>query len=64
MRLHDISEAEVELTILHPEYLEPSMEGRLNAWGNQSGRFLRVTYKEEESRLIVISAVRKKRGWR
>ena len=64
MRLYDISDAEVELAIQHPEYLEHSREGRLNAWKELSGRFLRVTYNEEENGLIIISAVRKRRGWR
>jgi Domain of unknown function (DUF4258) len=64
MRLYKITEAEVELAIQQPEHLAPSIEGRLNAWREILGYFLRVTYKEEENRYLVISAVRKKRGWR
>jgi hypothetical protein len=53
----------VELAIRKPEYLEPSGEGRFNAWVEISRKFLRVTYKEEGNRLLVITAVKKKKGW-
>lgn len=64
MRLHRITETEVESTIQKPEQLEPSAEGRLNAWVETSGKFLRVTYKEEDDNFLVISAVKKRKGWR
>jgi uncharacterized protein YuzE len=50
--------------LLKPEYLEPSIEGRSNAWIETSGKFLRVTYKEEQDRFLIITAVKKKKGWR
>jgi uncharacterized protein YuzE len=65
MRLHRISEREVETVIAQPAYFEPSGEDRINAWaGGETEGFLRVTYKEEQAMLLVISAVRKKKGWR
>ena len=64
MRLHRISENEIELAIKEPAYLEPSIEGRFNSWLETSGKFLRVTYNEDENGFLVISAVRKKKGWR
>jgi len=64
MRLHRITETEVESTIQKPEQLEPSAEGRLNAWVETSGKFLRVAYKEEDDNFLVISAVKKRKGWR
>ena len=63
MRLHGISEMDVELAIRKSEYLASSAEGRFNAWVEISGKFLRVTYKEEGDRLLVITAVKKKKGW-
>ncbi len=42
MRLHRITEAEVELAIQKPEYLEPSTEDRFNAWIKTTDKFLRV----------------------
>jgi hypothetical protein len=32
MRLHGVTEDEVALAIKKPEHLEPSIEGRSNAW--------------------------------
>lgn len=64
MRLHGITENEVELAIGKPEHLEPSVEGRSNGWIEASEKFLRVTYKELEKNFLIISAVKKKKGWR
>ena len=64
MRLHGITENEVELAIRKPEHLEPSVEGRSNAWIEASGKFLRATYKELEDKFLIISAVKKKKRWR
>jgi hypothetical protein len=64
MRLHRITEAEVELAIQKPEYLEHCTEDRFNAWIKTTDKFLRVTFKEEQSGFLVITAVKKKKGWR
>ena len=64
MRWHLISEVEVESAIKKPDFFEPSTEGRFNAWVKASEKFLRVTYKEEPDRYIIITAVKKKKGWR
>jgi hypothetical protein len=64
MRWHRITEVEVESALQNPEFLEPSVEQRLNAWIKTSDKFLRVTYKDETDRFLVITAVKKKKGWR
>ncbi|MBM4307002.1 MAG: DUF4258 domain-containing protein [Deltaproteobacteria bacterium] len=64
MRWHKITEIEVESALKTPEFLEPSLENRLNAWMKSSEKFLRVTYKDEGDRFLVISAVKKNKGWR
>jgi hypothetical protein len=64
MRLHRITESEIQLAIRKPEHLEPSVEGRSNAWIETSGKFLRVTYGEKDDRLLIISAVKKRKKWR
>jgi len=64
MRWHRIAEIEVESALKAPEFLEPSAENRLNAWMKVSKKYLRVTYMEESNRLLVISAVKKNKGWR
>ena len=64
MRLHGITEDDVESAIEKPAYLEPSIAGRLNAWLEMAGKFLRITYREEGNRFSIISAVKKRKGWR
>jgi hypothetical protein len=64
MRQHRITEAEVKSCLEAPEYCEPSSEGRLNAWVGLYGKFLRVTYREDEDGFLVITAVKKKKRWR
>jgi len=64
MRLHAITENEIESAIRKPEFLEPSIEGRWNAWMEISGKFLRATYKETDDALWVITAVKKRKKWR
>ncbi|MEI9476860.1 MAG: DUF4258 domain-containing protein [Deltaproteobacteria bacterium] len=64
MRQHGITETEVKSCLENPEHSELSSEGRLNAWVGLSGKFLRVTYKEDEDGFLVITAVKKKKMWR
>jgi hypothetical protein len=64
MRWHKITESEIESAILSPEFVGPFSETRLNAWKKLSERFLRVTYEEKNGELLVITAVKKKNGWR
>jgi len=64
MRWRRIAENEIEAAIRKPEFIEPSVEGRLNAWIETAGIFLRVTYTENADNIIVITAVKKRKGWR
>ena len=61
MKERGVTEKEAEITIKEPEYIEPSIKGRKNAYKFISGRFLRVTFKEEYDHILVITVtVRKK----
>lgn len=64
MRIHDITESEVVAAIEKPEFLEPSVGDRMNAWIRTPDKYLRVTYKNEKDRILVITAAKKKTGWR
>jgi len=64
MRQHNTAETEVEAAIAEPDFTEPSLEGRINVWKKTDEKFLRVTYKDEPARILVITAVKKKKGWR
>ncbi len=64
MRLHRITEAEIESAIDNSDFIEPSSEGKLNAWKRVSEKYLRVTFKEKTGKVLIITAVKKKKGWR
>ena len=64
MRLHRIKESEIESAINNPDFIESSSEGKLNVWLKVSEKYLRVTYKQESDKNLVITAVKKKKGWR
>ena len=63
MRWRGITEDEAVSAIKRPEFLEPLAESRFNAWIKSADKFLRVTYKEELDKYLVITAVKKKKGW-
>ena len=60
MRLHKISEDEVEECLTAPELQEKSIHGRVNRWKKVRDRYLRVTIKEEANKVIIVTAVMKK----
>jgi len=62
--LHRATEAEIESAINNSDFIEPSTEGKLNAWKKVSEKYLRVTFKEEGENFLIITAVKKKKGWR
>jgi len=62
-RMHErgVFHSEVESVMESPEYIEPSVKGRTNAFGFITGRYLRVTFREEADVILVITVtVRKK----
>ncbi len=61
MRWHRIDESLVVETLGAPDREEPSGPDRINRWKRVGERFLRVTCREEPGRIIVISAVFKRR---
>jgi hypothetical protein len=61
MKERDVSENEVETVIQNPDYSEQSVKGRINSFKFLSGRYLRVTYKNDDDQILVITAtIRKK----
>jgi len=50
--------------MLVPDFVEPSLGTGLNAWKKISEKYLRVTYFEAEEKTVVLTAVKKKKGWR
>jgi len=61
MRWRDISLTEVEETLSHPDTVEHLPSGTANAFRTIGTKLVRVSYAEEESRVVVISVVDKNR---
>lgn len=59
MRWREISEDEVSLTIHHPDKTEDSTNSRKNAFKYIGKRLLKVTYKEEACRIVIVTAIDK-----
>ncbi|MHB8232390.1 MAG: DUF4258 domain-containing protein [bacterium] len=47
MKDRGVTEDEVDLVIKNPEYIEPDIKKRKNAYKYINNRFLRVTFQEE-----------------
>jgi hypothetical protein len=61
MKEREVSEDEAESALNSPDYIEPSIKGRTNAFKYINGRHLRVTFKAESENILVITiTVRKK----
>lgn len=64
MRLHRLTEQEVVIVLASPDYIEKDMEGRENFWKKVDNKYIRVTIKTTREQTVVITAVKKKRGWK
>ena len=52
-----ISEKEVQDTVKNPDLLEASIKDRKNAFKLIEGRMLKITYKDENGGIIIITAM-------
>ena len=59
MKWRRISNEEVTSVLLFPDYKEPTIKGRFNAFKNIAGRTIKVTYKESDDEIYVITTVEK-----
>ena len=61
MKERTVSEDETESSIENPDFCEPSVKGRMNAFKFINGRYLRVTFKKEADYIMIITVtVRRK----
>ncbi len=61
MKEREVTEDETEFVIKDPDSIEQSVKGRTNAFKFLNGRYLRVTFKEENDHILVITVtIRKK----
>jgi hypothetical protein len=60
-----ITPQEVEAVLRHPEWMEPSIKERRNAFGpGLRGDIVRVTFRETPDEILVITVVRQRSGGR
>ena len=59
MKWRNISEEEVKETIARPEKIEGLSEQKINAFKSMGKELIRVTYLEQNNRIVVISVVDK-----
>jgi hypothetical protein len=61
MRWRKITELEIKEVVNHPENVEDSIYGRKNVFKKIGDRLLKVTYRHEGQKIIIITAVIKGR---
>lgn len=62
MRFWSLTEAEVASVLTQPDRVTSSSHGRLNAWKQTEGYWLRITYAEEGQTLTVVTVTLRRRG--
>ncbi len=55
MGLYEISIEDISRVLENPEKVGPASKGRYNAYRRVGERYLRVTYKDEELRVVVVT---------
>ena len=59
MKWRKISEDEVRNAILNPEEVQDSIKGRKNAFKHINKKWIKVTFKEEDDKITIITAIDK-----
>ena len=59
MKWRKISKEEVENTIISPEKIEDSIKGRKNTFKHIDKKWIKVTFKEENDIITIITAIDK-----
>lgn len=59
MKWRKISEEEVQNTIFNPEKTLDSIKGRKNAFKHFNKKWIKVTFKEKDDRITIVTAIDK-----
>lgn len=59
MKWREVFEDEVKDTILEPEKTEDSIKGRKNVFKHVGEKWLKVTFKEENDKITIVTVVDK-----
>ena len=55
MRRYEISEEVIRSVLANPDHVGPTIKGRTNAIKREGTMIIRVTYKDEPHRLVVVT---------
>ena len=59
MKWRNILEEEVQNTVFNPEKVEDSTKGRKNAFKHIDEKWIKVTFKEEDGIITIVTAIDK-----
>lgn len=59
MKWRNISEDEVRQTIFNPEEIHDSIHERKNAYKHLKNKWIKVTYKEELDKFLIVTVIDK-----
>lgn len=59
MKWRNISESEVEKTLMEPDKIESTKEGRKNVFKMVGNKYIKVTYREYQNEILIISVMDK-----
>jgi hypothetical protein len=59
MKWRRVSEADARGVVATPDRVEPSLDGRINAYKLLDDRLLKVTYVEDKGTIVVITVIEK-----
>lgn len=59
MKWREVNEDEIKNTISNPEKIEDSIKGRKNAFKYIGDKWLKVTFKHESNKIVIITVVDK-----
>jgi len=61
MQRHQVSEQEVRAVLDQPETVVSSIKNRQNAIKRIRGRFIRVTFRDDPTRIVVVTVTPRRR---
>ena len=59
MKWRNISIEEVRNTVSYPENMQDSIKGRKNAYKHLNQKWIKVTFKEEYDKIIIVTVIDK-----
>lgn len=62
LRRWQLTEDDARMVLAAPDRVTASVHGRMNAWKQTPAGWLRVTYRDEPGRQVIITVTQRRRG--